>query len=292
MRLNDPSHDSPRRRFCPIPERLESRELLAVPSQAPQLQVNPSLIPGLVQELYGPITTAQSVTIQGITYPAGSTFSVPQPTPSEIQRQQFVAKFTGKYFVGAPRFSNQASTIHIFSNGLTTTSNQYLKGRTHIILFPPAQPRATPTVNDPVAGQTEGLAVLFTSNYLQSSDALFLDVRTPFGVAANDPSISRNGLPTHLDFTVDTIGSGLYTTETYSTTPAAQTVPGTLNPVALQGAAGGSVAYNAGGGVVDLQYFPAKHRMAGTISSGQVVVTIQGLINFSGVFNPLSKNIN
>ncbi len=144
------------------------------------------------------------------TSPPG-TYSIPQPTAAEIKRQEFVVTFNARYFVGNPRFSDQSSTIHIYSDGKNVTSNQFLHGARQIILFPPADPTAQPTVDDPVAGQTEGLAVVFSSNFLQSSDAEFLDLSTPAGTAANDPSITDHGLPSHLTFTLDTVGSGFYT---------------------------------------------------------------------------------
>ena len=63
------------------------------------------------------------------------------------------SQFQGTYTVGAPRFSNQASTIHIYSDGRSVTSNQFLNGRGQILFVPPSDPTATPTTLDPVAGQ-------------------------------------------------------------------------------------------------------------------------------------------
>ena len=39
------------------------------------------------------------------------------------------------------------------------TSNQFLNGRAQVLLFPPADPTAKPTTDDPVAGQVAGLMI-------------------------------------------------------------------------------------------------------------------------------------
>ena len=63
-----------------------------------------------------PVTTTTPITVGSQTFPPG-TYSVPQPTPREIRRETFWMEFVGHYSVGAPRFSNQSATIHIYSNG-------------------------------------------------------------------------------------------------------------------------------------------------------------------------------
>ncbi len=90
--------------------------------------VNESLLQGVAQTLFAPITTTSPVTVGGQTFPPG-TYSVPQPTEAEIKRETFWAEFVGHYSVGAPRFSNQSATIHIYSNGRDVTSNQTLQAR-------------------------------------------------------------------------------------------------------------------------------------------------------------------
>ena len=114
--------------------------------------VNETFLQSLVGQLYGPLTTTTPITVAKETFPAG-TYSVPQPTPREVHRQTFWLEFQGHYSVGAPRFSNQSATIHIYSNGRSATSNSFLNGRAELILFPPADPTATPTTLDPIAGQ-------------------------------------------------------------------------------------------------------------------------------------------
>ena len=81
------------------------------------------------------------------------------------------------------------------------TSNQFLNGRAQILLFPPADPTAKPTTDDPVAGQVAGLFSVFAANVLQSGSVLFAEITNLPGVASNDPSALDHGLPSHLEFT-------------------------------------------------------------------------------------------
>jgi hypothetical protein len=152
--------------------------------------VNESFLQSLVSQLYGPVTTTTPITVGNQTFPAG-TYSVPQPTQSEVHRETFWLEFQGTYAVGAPRFSNQASTIHIYSDGRSVTSNASLNGRAELILFPPADPTATPTTLDPIAGQVTGLMSSFSANILQSGSVLFAEVTNVPGVASNDPIAPR-----------------------------------------------------------------------------------------------------
>ncbi len=102
--------------------------------------------------------------------------------------------------MGAPRFSNQSATIHIYSDGRSVTSNQFLNGRGQLLIFPPADPTATPTTLDPVAGQVTGLMSVFAANILQSGSVLFAEMTNVPGVASNDPSALDHGLPSQLEF--------------------------------------------------------------------------------------------
>ena len=47
-----------------------------------------------------------------------------------------------------------------------------------------------------------------------------------------------------------------------------------------------------GGGEIDIKYIPTDHLRAGASQSGTVIVRVQGLINTTGVTNPLYKGIN
>src|SRR4051794_29469740 len=85
------------------------------------------------------------------------TSQVSQPAQDEVRGETFVAEFTGRYSVGAPRASGQSSTIHIDSKGNAVTSNWFHKGRARILLFPPAEPPATSTTPGPASGFVTGL---------------------------------------------------------------------------------------------------------------------------------------
>jgi hypothetical protein len=255
--------------------------------------VNESFLQSLVGQLYGPITTTAPITVGNQTFAAG-TYSVPQPTASEVRRQTFWLEFQGTYTVGAPRFSNQSATIHIYSDGRSATSNSSLNGRAQLILFPPADPTAKPTTLDPIAGQVTGLLSLFSANVLQSGSVLFAEVTNVPGVASNDPAALNHGLPSHLEFLIDPNGvsGGLFSTPSYATTPATVTDTATGQPLALIAGNGGAVAFNQGAGLVDITYIPENGRHAGATDSGKVIVKVQGLINTTGVLNPIYKGIN
>jgi hypothetical protein len=255
--------------------------------------VNEGLLQELAQALYAPVTTTVPIQIGSQVFPPG-TYPVPQPTQAEIRRQTFWIQFAGTYYVGAPRFSDQTSTIHIYSNGRNVQSNQFLSGRGQILLFPPADPTATPTTNDPIAGKVTGLVTMFPSNVLQSSSVLFLNTTNLPGVASNDPTALSHGLPSHLEVLFDPggVGGGLYATPDYTTTPAQQTNASTGQSLALAGGSGGAVAFTQGAGVLDIAYSPDRHPRAGARQSGTVIVRIQGLVNITGVTNPLYKGIN
>jgi hypothetical protein len=255
--------------------------------------VNESLLQSLVSQLYAPVTTTAPITVGNQTFPAG-TYAVPQPTPSEVRRQTFWLEFQGNYTVGAPRFSNESSTVHIFSNGRSAVSNASLNGRAELVLFPPADPTATPTTLDPIAGQVTGLMSFFAANVLQSGSVLFAEVTNVPGVASNDPAALDHGLPSHLEFLIDPNGvsGGLFSTPSFATTPTTVTDPATGQPLGPNGGNGGAVAFNQGAGIVDITYIPERGPHGAVSQSGKVIVRVQGLINTTGVLNPIYKGIN
>jgi hypothetical protein len=255
--------------------------------------VSQALLQSLAEELYSPITTTQPIKVGNQVFPPG-TYAVPQPSKAEIRRETFWAEWVGHYSVGAPRFANQSATIHIYSDGRNVSSNQSLLGRGQVLLFPPADPTAKPTTEDPVAGLTVGLISLFSANVLQSGTVLFAQASNLPGVASNDPSALDHGLPSHLQFQIDPAGvsGGTYSTPAYATTPPTITNPATGAALLATGGSGGAVAYNQGAGIIDIKYMPNNHLRAGARQSGTVVVRMQGLINVTGVLNPLYKGIN
>ncbi len=253
--------------------------------------VNHTYLNSLASELYAPVTTTQPIEVNGTVFPPG-TYATPQPRPREIKRETFWATFSGRYYVGPPRFSNQAATIHIYSAGRNVASNWFLHGRGQVLVFPPADPNATPTTLDPVAGQNVGIVSLIPSNALQTSDMILLDLNNLPGKTSNDPTTLDHGLPARLGFTLDTAGAGAFTSPNYATTPAVQTDPSTGQPLPIQGGAAGAVAFTQGLGMIELKYIPDNRLRAGASQSGTVIVRIQGLINYSGTLNALYKGIN
>ena len=117
---------------------VQAQAALTNPTSDLASRVSPALLASFVKTLYGPVHFAGNAQ-----FPAGS-YPVPQPTPAEIRRETFYAKFSGFFYVGPPRFSNQAATIHFYSKGNSLVSNQFLKGRASMVLFPPADPSAQP----------------------------------------------------------------------------------------------------------------------------------------------------
>jgi hypothetical protein len=241
----------------PAIERLETRDLMAsasagtvsnalVGSRPPGSFLNPAVIQQAVNTLY----------------PPGSALGT--PTPREIRRETFTARWEGTYTIGVPRFSDRGDTIHIY--GVSGGANQFLKGKFQIALFPPANPSATPTPGNPYANQVTGVAGLVTQNYLQSGGLLALDLNAPGNT--QDPS----AMPTKLTWTYDS-----------NTSAGPYSAPGGVPP---------GQGFTQGTGELDIQYHPAAHPEPGTLGSGTVVVTFQGLINTSQIVSAVSKFIS
>ena len=214
--------------------------------RAPGSFLDPALLQQVATAIYNPNT------------PPGT------PTSQEIRRETFTARWVGKYTIGPPRFSDRASTIHLY--GVTGGSNQFYKGKFNIAIYPPADPSATPTPGNLFANQVTGTAALFGQNYLQSGSMTVLDLH---GTPA--PGSSPDALPNRLSWAYDA-----------NTSAGPYAAPGGVVP--------GS-GFTQGAGVVDLHYFPDTHPLPGTNGSGRVVLTFQGLINYSGIVSPVSKII-
>ena len=211
-------------------------------AQPPAPFLNPAIIAQYANLLYGPSSPTPMT-----------------PTPQEINRQIFTGRWVGDYTVGAPGFSDRSSTIHVWSkNG---GSNQFIKGKLDMTLFPPADPAATPTPGNPYANQLTGVVGLFNQNLLQSSGVLVLDI-----AGAASASAGPQTLPTHLTWTYDNNTSA--------------------GPYAAP------VQFTQGAGVLDLKWLPDAHPLPGTMGSGKVIVTFQGLINGSQLVSGISKFIS
>jgi hypothetical protein len=272
------THDRSRR-YRPRLEGLEPRDLpAAYHPPFPPVRLAPSLVKTLVSEIYGPVTA-----------PDGTVYPVPQPTPAEIQRETFYSQWIGTYTIGPPRAEGRASTIHIYSNGNNAGSNQFLKGRSQILILPPADPNAKPNLKtDPIAGMVVGLQSYIPTNFLQSSGNLMFDITNLPGVASNAPSTLSHGLPSRLAWTLDLAGAGVYTQPLYQF----NTLLGSSTPGVAPGGAGGAAAWTAGAGIIDLKYLPDRHPKPGTWGSGQVIVKVEGLFNNPGDLNAINYQMN
>jgi hypothetical protein len=107
-----------------------------------------------------------------------------------------------------------------------------------------------------------GEAGLINQNFLQTGGYVVLDLN---GTPA--PGSDPNALPTHLSWTFDSTSSaGTYTA------PASD--------------------FNQGTGVLDIQYFPDAQPLEGTLGSGHLIVSFQGVINYSQLISDVSKVYN
>ncbi len=225
-------------------EGLESRELpsMTLPTAAgvDQSQFpDPVVIQQSVNLLYGP-NSATPMT----------------PTPREVKRETFTARWIGQYTIGPPNFSDRASTIHAWAK--SGGSNQFLKGKFQMEIFPPADPNAAPNPGNPFANRVTGLAALFPQNLLQTGGLLVLDLNGPPA-----PGSTTGELPTHLSWTYDTNSSaGPYTS------PA---------------------LFSQGTGALDIKWIPDTHPRSHTLGSGRMIVTFQGLINYNQIASAVSK---
>jgi hypothetical protein len=236
-----PAHPGPRRVAASIGAHTDSPNGL-LGKRPPGPFLNPKVIQQYADLLYGPGSPAPMT-----------------PTAREIQRQIFTGRWVGQYTIGPPRFSDRASTIHVWSR--TGGSDQFLKGKLNLVLFTPADPAAAPTPGNPYANQVTGTVGLFNQNLLQSSGVLVLDLS-----GAPGPGANPSALPAHLTWTYD---------NNTSAGPYAAPVP-----------------FVQGAGTVDFQWVPAAHPLPGTMGSGRVIVTFQGLINTSQLVSPISKFIS
>jgi hypothetical protein len=130
-----------------------------------------------------------------------------------------------------------------------------------MVLFTPADPSATPTPGDPYANQVTGIAGLFPQNLLQSGNTLVLDLNSTPGAGANPLA-----LPTHMTWTYDN-----------NTSAGAYAAP---------------QEFTQGAGALTIKWIPDAHPLPGTMGSGKIIVTFQGLINLSRVVNPIAKVIS
>ncbi len=266
-------------------EGLESRELLSAapvlggPNVSPSFAGSPTPLPSFPRGLRPDLALVPQFQAAAFSAsPSNSPYAArvalldapgptTDPTPAEVAREYFVAKFEGSYTVGPGRFQGQALTVHAFSR-VQGGSNQFLKGKAQILLSTPA---------DPSTGRVTGLVSLFTQNYLQSGNLLIIDVggtnqppsTTPTPVQTGGPTVTSNvgglALPTQVPWAFDATSAGAYTAPS---------------------------GFTQGGGQLSVVYTPDRHARAGTLGSGKVVFLLQGLINTSSILNVVDKGIN
>jgi hypothetical protein len=249
MRAHNPDRRKPGRPCRPACEGLEARDL---PSATPL--VSPASTPG--RPFPDPAIIAHSL---NLLYGPGS--ATPRiPTRREAKREVFTARFAGTYVVTPPRFNDRASTIHFFSKNGGSNASKIAK--LQMVLFPPANPQATPNPGNPFANQVTGFVGIFPQNFLQTGGILILDV-----VGSPESGSTPQGLPTHLSWTNDSFAS------------AGQFV----NP---------STDFFQGTGVLDIQYHPDRHPVPGSLGSGRMVVSFQGALNYSQLMSDVSPAIS
>ena len=129
--------------------------------------------------------------VVGHVVPLPSSTATPVPTPHEMVREAFEARFQGPYNTGPGRFTSDALLTHVNAGG---TSNQFLHGNVLIQITTPRDP------TQPVTGTAE----LFEKNVATTGTILVLDLT---GTSPADPTRP----PSHLNWTVNGNSSGFYT---------------------------------------------------------------------------------
>jgi hypothetical protein len=264
----------PRRYRChPGVEGLEVREMPStvptgtevvhiVPTTAPSFDPPASPVPSVFHQPLVPNLSLIPQFVQMDFPPSVTGIPEPQPTAQEIDREYYVAKFSGRYDVYPGRFSYQALTIHGIS--VDGGSNQSLHSRLNFAIYPP-----NPADPEPLTGQVS----IVSQNYLQTGNLLLFDLAAPPAGQATGQSTENgtpqnvgNGisLPTHLDWDLADNSGSAY--------------------AAPQG-------FTQGGGYMDIVWIPDKHTVPGTLSSGRIVVLFQGLLNTSSVLNTIDPGI-
>jgi hypothetical protein len=137
-----------------------------------------------------------------------------------------------------------------------------------------------------------GVINFLGSNFLQNGTTLTIDLMGPVGTEVH-------GLPTHLFWAHDVV-SGTPFTGTGGTLPGYANFPGNYfnaqglpanPPPGSPGVPPTSVNnWNLGAGDATFKYIPDRHPLAGTLGSGQVILVLRGLLNYSGAQSANDKN--
>jgi hypothetical protein len=274
-----------RRRYRPELEGLEARDLPSASTGA----VAVHLVPTPAPSFYPPATPVKNVyheplvpeggaaalesfakiiqdsyvqspfavaTVGTPTTPNPSTIIQPYtPTLAELEREHFVAKYSGRYTIGPGRFSDEAYVIHAVTR--SGGSNQFSRALAQLFLVEPN----VSTADDPNS-LVQGLGSNFPYSALASGSNLVTDFT---GSTANGKQFGNFLLPTQLTWYTDSTSSGGYTTA-FNTTE--------------------------GAGVLEMYWIPSKTPLPGTLGSGRVIWLYQGLDNTSGVFNAIEPTLS
>jgi hypothetical protein len=285
MRPPDRPIGHKRRQYRPGLEGLETRNLLSASPGAVTVHIVPTTSPSFyppatpVKSVYheplvpeGGVAALQSfetliqnsyvqnplaqASVGTATNPNPSTIIQPYtPTIAELEREHFVAKYSGHYTIGPGRFSDEAYVIHAVTR--SGGSNQFSRALAQLFLVEPK----VSTTDDPNS-LVQGVGSNFPYSTLASGSNLVTDFT---GSTADGKQFGNFLLPTHLTWYTDSTSSGGYTT-----------------------------AFNTveGAGVIDIVWIPSKTPQPGTLGSGRVIWLYQGLDNTSGVFNAIEPTLS
>jgi hypothetical protein len=171
-----PERPKARRKLRLGVERLEGRDLPTAPA----------LLAGTVAPVHPGSTLSQTQAAAAVP---------PEPTPHELARQKFVAKFSGSFITGPPRFTDQASQTFIQGGG---TSSAFLHADLQMGVYTPVDPNH----------ETTGIAALIPKNVSNSGNILVFDLQ------GDTTSLDRMGRPTRFTWTVDSSSGGTFSGST------------------------------------------------------------------------------
>ena len=204
---NRPERTKPRRKLRLLVEWLDGRDLPTAPTL-----------------LAGPVSSVSLNLIAAHAGPQVATTIPHVPTPHELARQKFVAKFSGPFVTGPGRFLDQASQTFITGGGI---SSAFLHGNLQMAVYTPVDPK----------GQTTGIAALIVKNVSNTGNLLVLDLQ------GDTQSLDRGGRPTRFTWTVDGSSGGTFSGATGQGTVEIRYQPGGKLPDRAQSAGTAGVIF-------------------------------------------------
>jgi hypothetical protein len=134
------------------------------------------------------------------------------PTPHELAREQFSARFKGPFVTGLPRFTDQISQTYLYGGGI---SSAFLHGDLQLAFSIPKDP------TQPITGQ----ATMTVKNVSNTGNQLILDLQ------ADPGSLDQAGRPTRFTWTQNPASGGIFTNGSGSGTAQIQYTPGRRRPL-------------------------------------------------------------